>query len=114
MMPRRYWLLIGPAAIVILLATLWFFARPTGLTGATICIGAITPLTGPFDAYGEPVRDGIARCQAFLGPRGRTRGTYARISPTSIWMGTGPVEGFCPTSWRTAASGAGAPSARIT
>lgn len=61
MMPKKAWIGIAGALGVILIVTLRFANGLTGLTqgGASVRIGAIDPLTGPFAAYGEPVRDGM-------------------------------------------------------
>jgi branched-chain amino acid transport system substrate-binding protein len=58
-MSKKAWIGVV-AALVVLIAVLWIVYRPSGQQGqATIRIGAIDPLTGPFAAYGEPVRDGM-------------------------------------------------------
>jgi branched-chain amino acid transport system substrate-binding protein len=64
-MPKKVWIGIGLTALscAILIAVLWFVNQPTTAVqlrkSNTIRIGVIDPLTGPFAAYGEPVRDGI-------------------------------------------------------
>lgn len=60
-MPKKAWIGIAAVLGVVLALALWFANPPTQLTqaAATIRIGAIDPLTGPFAAYGEPVRDGM-------------------------------------------------------
>lgn len=60
-MSKKAWIGIAAALGVILIVTLRFANGLTGLAqgGEPFRIGAIDPLTGPFAAYGEPVRDGM-------------------------------------------------------
>lgn len=51
------------AIVVVAVAVVIYFVASSGKSNGTgdsnLIIGAITPLTGPFAAYGEPVRDGM-------------------------------------------------------
>lgn len=60
-MSKKAWIGIAVALGMAMVLALWFAKRPTKLAenGTTIRIGAIDPLTGPFAAYGEPIRDGM-------------------------------------------------------
>ena len=58
-MSKKIWVL-GGAAILAVAAVAWIVVRSRiGPLDATLRIGAIIPLSGPFAAYGEPVRDGV-------------------------------------------------------
>ena len=52
------WIIV---AVAVVGAAVWYARRGSDLSPAAtpIRIGAIDPLTGPFAAYGEPVRDGM-------------------------------------------------------
>jgi branched-chain amino acid transport system substrate-binding protein len=61
---RTLWILLGLFLIVLVGILVWCSRHGTasgGLAGSSdeVKIGAIDPLTGPFAAYGEPVRDGM-------------------------------------------------------
>jgi branched-chain amino acid transport system substrate-binding protein len=59
---RILWILLAVLMAGIISYFIWCRAHPlppAGPSNETIKIGAIDPLTGPFAAYGEPVRDGM-------------------------------------------------------
>ena len=58
---KMRWFLLTVVAVVIVGAGVWHARRGSETSPAVspMRIGAIDPLTGPFAAYGEPVRDGM-------------------------------------------------------
>ena len=56
-MTKKFWGTLGAVAGAVIL--LWFAFGHIKKEPATMRIGAIDPLTGPFASYGEPIRDGM-------------------------------------------------------
>jgi branched-chain amino acid transport system substrate-binding protein len=62
MVVRKPWIVASIIAVCgIVLAAVWYvnYTESRQPETGTIRVGAIAPLTGPFAAYGEPVRDGM-------------------------------------------------------
>src|SRR5882724_6264232 len=62
MSPKKAWTVALAVALVLAVGgAIWSgaFDRSKSTESGSLRIGAIDPLTGPFAAYGEPVRDGM-------------------------------------------------------
>lgn len=82
MTKKNLTIIVGVTTIVLIII-LWFaFHLETGETeikGDVIRIGAIDPLTGPFAAYGEPVRDGMLLAVEEINKNGGINGREAKL-----------------------------------
>lgn len=60
-MSKRASALLIAGVVVVLLIIVWIIRRREEVpaNGSPVRVGAIIPLTGPFAAYGEPLRDGV-------------------------------------------------------
>lgn len=75
-MRKNPWIGVAAAVYMVLIVVLCFVYGPSDLVQGetTIRIGAIDPLTGPFAAYGEPVRDGMLLAVDEINSKGGIRG----------------------------------------
>jgi branched-chain amino acid transport system substrate-binding protein len=80
-MKRLTFLSMILGAVVILIVVGWFVYRSGHQANnrETVRIGAIDPLTGPFAAYGEPVRDGMILAVEELNAKGGIKGRKIEI-----------------------------------
>lgn len=79
-MPKKAWIWII-ALVAIVIAGVWLSRRsPQGVEATSpLRIGAIDSLTGPFAAYGEPVRDGMLLAVEEINAKGGINGQKCEL-----------------------------------
>ena len=80
-MLKKNWLILSGIIVVVLAVVLWFIYWPGTQQPQppSIRIGVINPLTGPFAAYGEPVRDGMLLAVDEINSKGGINGQTVEL-----------------------------------